>query len=31
MERAFAARGQLLSDVTLDAMESEWQKVKATS
>jgi MazG family protein len=31
MERAFAARGQLLSDVTLDAMESEWQRVKAAS
>lgn len=31
MERAFAARDQLLSDVTLDAMESEWQRVKAAS
>ena len=31
MERAFAARGQMLSGVTLDQMESEWQKVKAAS
>ncbi len=28
MERAFAARGQLLSDATLNQMEEEWQRVK---
>jgi ATP diphosphatase len=28
MERAFAARGRLLTDATLDEMEQEWQKVK---
>jgi ATP diphosphatase len=31
MERAFTARGQILSEVTLDAMEEEWQRVKAAS
>ena len=31
MERAFAARGQLLSDATLNQMEEEWQRVKASS
>ena len=31
MERAFAARGQLLSDATLIQMEEEWQRVKAAS
>jgi nucleoside triphosphate diphosphatase len=31
MERAFAARGRVLSNVTLDEMEAEWQKVKARS
>jgi len=31
MERAFGARGQLLSDSTLNQMEEEWQRVKATS
>jgi MazG family protein len=31
IERAFAARGRLLTDVTLDDMEQEWQRVKATS
>jgi nucleoside triphosphate diphosphatase len=30
MERAFTARGRLLTDATLDEMEQEWQKVKAT-
>jgi MazG family protein len=30
MERAFAARGQTLSETTLDQMESEWRRVKAT-
>jgi MazG family protein len=30
MERAFAARGRLLTDATLDEMEQEWQRVKAT-
>lgn len=29
MERAFVARGKLLSDATLDEMETEWQRVKA--
>jgi ATP diphosphatase len=28
MERAFAARGRRLTDMTLDEMEAEWQKVK---
>jgi len=28
MERAFATRGRLLTDATLDEMEQEWQKVK---
>jgi tetrapyrrole methylase family protein / MazG family protein len=28
MERAFAARGKLLPDATLDEMEQEWQTVK---
>jgi ATP diphosphatase len=31
MERSFAERGQILSDVPLDAMEEEWQRVKAAS
>ena len=31
MERAFVARGQILSEATLDAMEEEWQRVKAAS
>jgi MazG family protein len=30
MERAFAERGQKLSDLTLDEMEQEWQRVKAS-
>jgi len=30
MERAFASRGSLLSDATLDQMEAEWQRVKST-
>jgi MazG family protein len=28
LERAFASRGQLLSDATLEEMEAEWQRVK---
>jgi uncharacterized protein YabN with tetrapyrrole methylase and pyrophosphatase domain len=28
MERAFAARGRMLSDATLEEMEAEWQRVK---
>jgi hypothetical protein len=28
MERAFAARGKLLPEATLDEMEEEWQRVK---
>ena len=28
VERAFASRGQLLSDATLEEMEAEWQRVK---
>lgn len=31
MERAFAVRGQRLTDATLDQMEEEWQRVKADS
>jgi MazG family protein len=31
MEGAFAARGKLLSDASLDEMEREWQRVKADS
>jgi ATP diphosphatase len=31
MERAFVARGRLLSDATLDEMEQEWQKGKGDS
>ncbi|HEY3162353.1 MAG TPA: nucleoside triphosphate pyrophosphohydrolase [Vicinamibacterales bacterium] len=31
MERTFAGRGHILSEVTLDAMEEEWQRVKAAS
>ena len=31
MERAFVARGQLLSDATLEEMEAEWQRVKRDS
>jgi nucleoside triphosphate diphosphatase len=31
MERAFAARGQRLSDATLNEMEEEWQRVKSSS
>ena len=31
MERAFAERGQLLSDGTLEEMEAEWQRVKRDS
>ena len=31
MERAFAVRGRLLTDLTLDEMEAEWQRVKTTS
>lgn len=31
MERAFADRGATLSSVSLDAMEREWQRVKAES
>jgi len=30
LERAFASRGQLLSDATLEEMEAEWQRVKTT-
>jgi ATP diphosphatase len=30
VERAFAARGRALQDVTLQEMEDEWQRVKAT-
>ena len=31
MERAFAARGKLLSEATLPEMEDEWQRVKRSS
>jgi len=31
MERAFAGRGKILTEVALDAMEEEWQRVKAAS
>jgi MazG family protein len=31
MERSFAERGKMLSEVPLDAMEEEWQRVKAAS
>jgi len=31
MERAFSARGQILSETTLNEMEEEWQRVKAAS
>ena len=31
MEHAFAARGRRLSDVTLNEMEAEWQRVKGIS
>jgi MazG family protein len=31
MEHAFASRGQLLSDATLDEMEAEWRRVKRDS
>jgi hypothetical protein len=31
MEGAFAARGKLLSEASLDDMEREWQRVKADS
>jgi len=31
MERAFADRGQKLTDASLDAMEREWQQVKAAT
>jgi MazG family protein len=31
MERAFVTRGQVLSQLTLNEMEAEWQRVKATS
>ena len=31
MERAFRSRGQALSDATLNEMEEEWQRVKASS
>lgn len=31
MERAFASRGRMLSEATLEEMEAEWQRVKAAS
>ena len=31
MERAFTGRGRMLSDASLDEMEEEWQRVKASS
>ena len=31
MEQSFAARGRALSDCSLDEMEAEWEKVKASS
>ena len=31
MERAFATRGRLLNDATLEEMEAEWQRVKESS
>ena len=31
VEQAFAARNQSMSDATLEAMEAEWQKVKAST
>jgi len=31
MERAFAGRGKILTEVALEAMEEEWQRVKAAS
>jgi MazG family protein len=31
MERAFATRGRLLTDATLNEMEAEWERVKAAS
>jgi MazG family protein len=31
MERAFATRGRMLSDATLEEMEAEWRRVKGSS
>jgi uncharacterized protein YabN with tetrapyrrole methylase and pyrophosphatase domain len=31
VERAFTARSQSMSEATLEEMEAEWQKVKASS
>jgi MazG family protein len=31
MERAFASRGRMLSDATLEEMEAEWQRVKGSA
>ena len=31
MERAFSTRGRILSEATLNEMEEEWQRVKASA
>ena len=31
VEQAFKVRGQSMSEATLDEMEAEWQRVKASS